>query len=356
MIPIAKPLIGKEEEEAVLEVLRTGMLTQGTFVAELEERFASFSDAKNAVATVNGTIALHLALKACGIGKGEEVITTPFTFMATASSILGAGGKPILVDIDPRTFNIDPVKVEAAITEKTKAIMPVHLYGLAADMDPLKEIAKKHDLQIIEDACQAHGASYKGRKVGALGDAGAFSFYPTKNMTTGEGGIVTTDSDELAEKMRMLRNHGQTATYQHTSLGFNYRMTNICGAIGVEQMKKLEHFTKRRKENGAYLNKHLADVEGIEIPHVPEGCVHVYHQYTLQSDRREEIMQKLEAGGVSTRIYYPKGVHQYDHLAYLKTHDLSMADRAARRVFSLPIHPSVTQENLELMVDIISKA
>jgi len=353
MIPIAKPLIGDEEEHAVIEVLRSGMLTHGEQVKKFEKRFADFVGTKYALATVNGTIALYLALKACGICRGDEVITTPFTFMATASSIIFAGATPVFVDINPETFNIDPHKIEVAITEKTKAIMPVHLYGQSTEMDRINEIAQKHGLKVIEDACQAHGAMFNGKKAGSLGDAGCFSFYPTKNMTTGEGGMITTNNEEIVEHISILRNHGQKEVYDHVSLGFNYRMTNIAAAIGIEQLKKLDFFNKRRRQNAHYLSKYLG--EHVETPKTFEQCFHVYHQYTVQTDARDTYMGALREGGVGTRIYYPKAIHQYEHMDYLKKHDLSHSERAARRVFSLPVHPEVKEEDLELMVDIIQK-
>ena len=353
MIPIAKPLIGDEEEHAVVEVLRSGMLTHGVQVEEFEKRFADFVGTKYALATVNGTIALYLALKACGIGRGDEVITTPFTFMATASSIIFAEATPVFVDIDPGTFNIDPHKIEAALTEKTKAIMPVHLYGQSAEMDRINEIAEKHDLNVIEDACQAHGAMYRGKKTGSLGDVGCFSFYPTKNMTTGEGGMITTNNEEIVEHISILRNHGQKDVYDHVSLGFNYRMTNIAAAIGIEQLKKLDWFNKQRRQNAHYLSRYLSD--HVEIPRTLEQCFHVYHQYTVQTDDRDRYMEALRDGGVGTRVYYPKAIHQYEHMNYLKKHDLTNSERTAGRVFSLPIHPEVNEEELDLMAGIIQK-
>jgi perosamine synthetase len=351
MIPIAKPLIGKEEEDAVLEVLRSGMLAQGKKVATFEKAFADFTESKHALTTVNGTVALYLALKGCGIGEGDEVITTPFTFMATATSIIFAGAKPVLVDIDPKTFNIDPAKIEGAITERTKGIMPVHLYGLSAEMDPIMEIAQKHDLKVIEDACQAHGAMYKGRKVGPIGDAGCFSFYPTKNMTTGEGGMITTNNDEVAEKMMLLRNHGQKGVYDHIAFGFNFRMTDIAASIGLSQVKKLDGFNARRRKSAAYLSKALSDY--VEVPYVPEHCHHIYHQYTLQSDEREKYMAAFKEAGVGCRVYYPTPIHKYKHMSHLAHADLGNAERAAERVFSLPVHPEVTKENLDHIISVM---
>lgn len=249
MIPIAKPNIGEEEKNAVMEVLESGMLAQGLKVKEFEERFAKYIGTKYAVATSNGTTALHIALLSSGIKKGDEVITTPFSFIASATSILFCNAVPVFADIKTKTFNINPNKIEKAITKKTKAIMVVHLYGQSSEMDRIKEIANKKKLSLIEDACQAHGAENNGKRVGSIGDIGCFSFYPTKNMTTGEGGMITTNDHVIAEKVRLLRDHGQKERYEHVIVGYNYRMTNIAAAIGIEQLQKLEQFNKKRREN-----------------------------------------------------------------------------------------------------------
>ena len=355
-IPIAKPLVGKDEKEAVLKVLDSGMLTQGKWVEEFEKRFANYVGTKYAVATVNGTIALYLALKACGIGRGDEVITTPFSFIATATSILFSGATPVFVDVDPATFNIEPEKIEDAITEKTKAIMPVHLYGQAVEMDKIKDLSEEYHLKIIEDACQAHGATYNGKKVGSFGEAGCFSFYPTKNMTTGEGGMVTTNDQELVERLHLLRNHGQQGLYEHVTLGSNYRMTNLAAAIGIEQLKKLDIFNKKRIENAKYLSEHLSHY--IKVPTILENCLHVFHQYTVQAENeaeRERLMLALKKAGVGTRIYYPKAIHQYEPMKDLKRKELPIAESLAKKVFSLPVHPAVNQEDLELIVEVIKK-
>ena len=247
-INIASPQIGKEEIKAVTDVMKSGMLAQGPRVAEFEEKFAKFIGTKYAVATSSGTTALEVALRAHGIKEGDEVITTPFTFIASANSILYTGARPVFVDIDPETFNIDPDLIEKAITKKTKAILPVHLYGSACDMTKIMQIAKKHHLDVIEDACQAHGAEWKNKKVGSFG-TGTFSLYPTKNMTTGEGGMITTNDKEVYEQALLIRAHGSKVKYYHDILGYNYRMTDIEGAIGIEQLKKLPKFNKARQAN-----------------------------------------------------------------------------------------------------------
>ena len=263
-VSIASPVIEKEEINAVIDVMKSGMIAQGPKVIEFEEEFAKYVGAKYGIATNSGTSALHVALLAAGIGEGDEVITTPFTFAATGNSILYTGARPVFVDIDPETFTIDPAKIEEAITDKTKAIMPVQLYGQAADMEPIMKIAKEHDLIVIEDAAQAHGAEYNGEKVGNLGDMACFSFYPTKNMTTSEGGMITTNSEEFAENAKVFRAHGSATKYHHDVLGYNFRMTDIAAAIGLEQLKKIDSFNEKRIANAKCLNEGLKDIEAIE--------------------------------------------------------------------------------------------
>ena len=355
MIPIASPPIGKEEKEAVLEVLDSGIIAQGPRVEEFEKEFADFIDAGYAVAVNSGTEALHMALLAMGIKEGDEVITTPFTFIATSNSVLYVGAKPVFADIDPETFNISPESVQGKISKRTRAILPVHLYGHPCDMDALDEIAEDHNLLVLEDACQAHGAEYKGKKVGGLGDAGVFSFYPTKNMTTSEGGMLTTDSKEIAEKAKILRNHGQTARYQHEFLGFNSRMTDIGAAIGLAQLKKLNEFNNKRIKNAGYLTKNLKDIEGITTPCVSGDVKHVYHQYTIKVEgNRDTIAGKLQEKGVGTGVYYPLPTHKqplYKRLGYADK--LPVAEDMAKKVLSLPVHPQVTKENLDYMIGVL---
>lgn len=354
MIPIAQPMIGEEEKQAVLEVLESGMLAQGPRVQAFEEAFARYCGVKYAVATSSGTTALHVALLAHGIGPGDEVITTPFTFIASANSILYVGARPVFVDIDPATFNICPDLLESAITPRTKAIMPVHLFGLPADMDPILEVAERHGLIVIEDACQSHGAEYKGKRVGSFG-TGCFSFYPTKNITTAEGGIITTDDEKIAEKCRVIRQHGMRRRYYHDELGFNFRMSDVHAAIGLAQLRKLEQFNEMRIANARYLSEHL---RGVGVPIVPEGRRHVFHQYTIRvpDGRRDAVVDGLRERGIGTAVYYPVPVHQqqfYKDMGY----DLVLpeAERAAQEVLSLPVHPGLSRADLEKIVDAVNE-
>jgi perosamine synthetase len=353
MIPIAKPILGDEEKRAVLEVLDSGVIAQGKKVAEFEENFAGYCKTKHAVAVNSGTAALHVALLAAGIKEGDEVITTPFSFIATGNSILFCGAKPVFADIDPKTYNISPESIADKITERTKAIMPVHLFGQPCDMDEINKIAVENDLVVIEDACQSHGAEYKERKVGSLGDAGCFSFYPTKNMTTSEGGMITTDDDGIAEMARIYRNHGQVKRYYHDYIGYNFRMTDICAAIGLEQLRKLDGFTEKRQGNAAYLDEGL---EKVATPFVASDRTHVYHQYTIAVENRDEFNTKLNDEGIGTGIYYPVPINEqeyYKALGYAS--DTPNASEAAKRMLSIPVHPSVSGKELDFIIGIINK-
>lgn len=359
MISIAKPTIDKVEINEVVSVLRSGELTQGRWVEEFERVFARFIHTKFAIATSNGTTALHLALLALNIGPGDEVITTPFTFIASTNAILYVGAKPVFVDIDPQTFNIDPDLIEEKITSKTKAILLVHLFGLPADMKKVLEIAKKHNLFVLEDAAQAHGAKIGNQSVGSFGDLAAFSFYPTKNMTTGEGGMVTTDDEVLAKKLRMLSNHGMEKRYHHDILGFNFRMTNIQAAIGIHQLRKLNGFNKKRIDNAQFLTKHLSAVEEILVPFIPSGFTHVFHQYTIfiRNGKRERVklIEFLNQNGIGNMVYYPIPVHKQKFMADISRElKLEVTERAAECVLSLPIHPQLTAKDLKTIVDLIN--
>jgi perosamine synthetase len=350
MINMAKPQIGEEEKKAVLEVLDSGIIAQGPRVKALEEAFAAMCGVKHAIATTSGTTALHTALLAHGIGAGDEVITSAFTFIASANSILYVGGRPVFVDIDPVTFNINPALIEAALTPHTKAILPIHLYGLPCDMDPIMAIAKKHNLIVIEDACQSHGAEYKGQKVGAFG-TGTFSLYPTKNMTSGEGGLITTNDAAIDEECRVVRQHGMRKRYYHDELGFNFRMTDIHAAIGLEQLKKLVQFNEIRQAHAEFLSAHL---KGVVVPYTPEGRTHVYHQYTVRvpGGKRDALRTYLQEHGVGSEVYYPVPIHQQtfyvQELGYHQS--LPETERAAQEVLSLPVHPGLSPADLETIV------
>lgn len=358
-VSIAKPIIGEEEIENVVEVLKSGMIAQGPKVAEFEEKFAKWVGAKYAVATNSGTAALHVTLLSCGIGPGDEVITTPFTFIATGNAIVYTGATPVFADIDLETYNIDPDTIEDLITDKTKAILPVQLYGQSADMDKIREIAKKHDLLVIEDAAQAHGAMYNDEKVGNMGDMACFSFYPTKNMTTSEGGMITTNNKELAEKARVFRAHGSNIKYKHDEIGYNFRSSDIAAAIGLAQLDKIDEFNEKRINNANYLNEGLKNVEGVITPASPENRKHVYHQYTIRVTKgnRDDWVDILTENGIGSGIHYPIPLYNqpiYKELGF--TGSAPNAELAADTVISLPVHPSLSKEDLDLVIEAVKDA
>ena len=350
MIPIAKPMMEKEEQQAVLEVLASGMLAQGPKVKAFEEAFAEMCGVRHAVATSSGTTALHVSLLAHGIGPGDKVITSSFTFISSANSILYVGARPVFVDIDPVTFNIDPAQIEAAITPRTRAIMPVHLFGLPCDMEAIMTLAKAHNLIVIEDACQSHGAEYNSQRAGSFG-TGCFSFYPTKNITSAEGGMITTDDEEIAENCRVMRQHGMRRRYYHDELGFNFRMTDIHAAIGLAQLQKLDRFNKARIANARYFSTHL---QGVSVPQVPQGRRHVFHQYTIRvpNGRRDALLEHLREQGIGTGVYYPVPVHQQTFYTQELGYDLSLpeTEQAAAEVLSLPVHPALSHKDRETIV------
>lgn len=353
MILIAKPQIDEAEIKAVSDVLRSGMIAQGQRVADFEEAFAEFCDVEHAVALNSGTAALHAALLAYDIGPGDEVITSPFSFVATANSVLFTGARPVFADIRPDTFNIDPELVAEKITPRTKAIMPVHLYGQSADMDALTDLADDHDLLLIEDACQAHGATYKGKKVGSFG-TGAFSFYPTKNMTTSEGGMLTTHSKDIADKVKMIRAHGSVQRYLHEMLGYNLRMTDICAAIGLVQLQKLEAYTKKRQANAEKLSHGLKGAKKIVCPTVKKECEHVFHQYTIRTTARDELAAHLNSNGIGTGVHYPLPIHMQPYYKGLGYKDsMPHSEKASREVLSLPVHPQLSNEDLDHIIKTI---
>lgn len=359
MIPIAKPFIGDEEIKEVESVLRSGFIAQGPKVAEFEEKFANYIGTRHAIATSSGTTALHVALLCAGIGEGDEVITTPFSFAATANTILYTGAKPVFVDIDPKTYNINPELIEEAVTDKTKAIMPVHLYGQPADMSNINKIAGKHNLKVIEDAAQAHGAVYNGINVGLWGDMACFSFYPTKNITTSEGGIITTNNNEFDHDARALRAHGESERYEHVILGYNFRMTDIAAAIGVVQLKRLDGFNNKRIENAEYLTEHVKYIDGIEPPFVQENVKHVFHQYTIRvaNGKRDELRDFLNNEGIGTGVHYPIPIYKqklYQDLGF--TANCPEAEKAASEVLSIPVNPALSAEDLGTIVSVLEDA
>ena len=351
MIPIAKPLLDEVEIDAVSNVLRSGMIAEGAQVAKFEEGFAEYIGVEHAVAVNSGTAALHAALLAHGIGAGDEVITTSFTFIATANSILFTGAKPVFADIEADTFNIDTNEILDKITSKTRALMPVHLYGHPAEMKAIMEIAEDHNLIVIEDACQAHGATYSGKKVGSFG-TGGFSFYPTKNMTTSEGGMITTDDKEVADRARMLRSHGSKQQYLHEMVGYNLRMTDISAAIGLVQLDKLDDFTSMRQKNAKILSDGLRDIDGIATPTIRNDCEHVFHQYTIRAEKRDELAATLNRASIGTGTYYPIPIHKQPVYRKLGYEDkLPECEKAAMETLSLPVHPDVSRDNLNDIIE-----
>lgn len=363
MIPISKPFVGEEEVNAVADVIRSGMIAQGPKVSEMETKFSQFCNIKHTIALNSGTAGLHTALNVIGIKHGDEVITTPFTFISTANTIVMQGAKPIFADIDEETFNINPEKIKEKITDKTKAIVTVDLYGHLCDYDKINETAKNNNLVVIEDSCQAIGAEYNGKKAGSFGDIGVFSFYATKNITCGEGGAITTDNDEYAENAKLFRQHGRSkmTAYEYTNLGYNYRMTDINAAMLLEQLKKIDFITKKRIENAEYLSKILGNIKGIKVPVIKEGHKHVFCQYTIKVDdfklSRDELIEHLKNKGINSAVYYPKPLHLCEHFEKLgyKEGDFPVAEKLSKQVLSLPVHPSLTREQLGQIVNAIQE-
>jgi dTDP-4-amino-4,6-dideoxygalactose transaminase len=349
-IPIAKPIIGADVRRAVNKVLRSGNLTQGPEVAAFEREFSQLVNERECVAVNSGTSALHLALLSLGIGAGDEVIIPSFTFAATANSVALTGAKPVFVDIDINTYNMDPNLIESAITPSTKAIQVVHLYGLPADMVKIVEIAKRHNLLIIEDAAQAHSASINGQPVGTFGDAAAFSFYPTKNMTSGEGGMIVFKDKEAARLARLYRNQGMEKRYQNEIVGFNLRMTDIHAAIGRVQLKHLLKWSKKRQDNAMKLSDQL---QNVITPIIPSGFSHVFHQYTIRvSKNRDSFADKLSKAGVGNSVYYPTQVHKLP--SFNSSLSLPQTQLATETVLSLPVHPSLTKRDLKRIVNSVN--
>lgn len=359
ILEISKPIIEKEEINAAVKVLKSGQLSQGPIVKKFEEEFAKYCGTKYAIALINGTATLHTILNGLGINENDEVITTPFTFISTPNSILMQKATVVFCDIEEKTFNIDPEKIEAKITKKTKAIMPVDLYGHMYDIKAIGMIAKKYNLKIIEDAAQAIAAEYNGSKAGSIGDAGSFSLYATKNLTAGLGGMITTNSKILMEKCKMFRHHGQPETqpYEYIDFGYNYRMMDLIAAIGIEQLKKINRFTEKRRKNAKLLTNGLSKIDGIIPPIEKIEFKHVYHQYTVRITKnfkitRDEFIRYMGKNGIVCRIYYPKPLHLYPHLEKKGYHmgDFPVAEKLASEVVSIPVHPLITEADIEYII------
>jgi len=346
----------------VKEVLESGILASGPRTKQFEKEFAEYIGVKHAVAVTNGTIALDVSLKALKLGPGDEVITSAFSFVSSGNCILFQRAKPVFADIDPRTFNIDPADAAKKITAKTKALIPVHMFGQPANMDALKEIAEDKGIALVEDAAQAHGAEYKGQKAGSIGDMGCFSFYATKNMTAGEGGMITTSDAELARKARLLINHGQSQKYHHDTLGYNYRITELCAAIGSVQLKKLDEFNTKRRENAQLLTQGIRKFTGLTVPHVDKGVKHVFHQYVVRVEDnyprgRDELADRLAERGVGVAVHYPIPIYRqplYQKLGYEGTACPNTED-TCMRVLSLPVHPLVDGKDIEYILDVLKE-
>lgn len=362
MIPIAKIIVTAADIKSVVDVLKSGHLVQGAKVAILEKNFAELCKTKYAVALNSGTAALHTTLYACGVEAGDEVITTPFTFVATANAILMVGAKPIFVDIDEKTFNIDPAKIEAAVTKKTKAIIAVNMYGQPADYDAINAIAKKYHLFVIEDAAQSVNASYKKKKSGNLSNAGCFSLYASKNIMSAEGGIITTNDKRIYEKAKLFRHHGQSEKkgYDYADLGFNYRMTDILATLAISQLNKVENITRKRQKNARFYDRALQKMREVRLPLIQNNRTHVYHQYTLRIKQnakmnRNELKIYLEKKGIQTNIYYPIPLYRFQHLSISGAvpAQFPVTEKVVKEVLSIPIHPYLNKEELDYITDTI---
>lgn len=359
-ISIAKPNFGGEEEVAVKEVLDSGILVSGPKTKLFEKEFAQYLGVKHSIAVTNGTVALDVALKLLKIGPGDEVITSAFSFIASSNCILFQNAKPVFADIDPRTFNIDPSDIVEKITSKTKALIPVHIFGQPANMEVLKEIAEDNNLILVEDAAQAHGAEYKGQRAGSIGDVACFSFYATKNMTTGEGGIIATNDSELANRARLLINHGQSRKYRHEFLGYNYRMTELSAALGLVQLKKLDSFNNKRIMNAALLDNGIRRLVGLTVPHVIRDVKHIFHQYVIRIEdnyplERDKLVDHFVQHGVGVAIHYPLPIYKQP-LYIRKGYGMTICpnvEEACRHVLSLPVHPLVNKDDINYMVEIL---
>lgn len=361
-INISKIMLDNAEINAILQVLKSGQLTQGEKVLEFEELFAKYIGVKYTVAVNSGTAALHCACWAVGLKEGDEVITSPFTFAASANCILMCGAKVIFTDIEEETFNIDPYSIKQKITKNTKAIIPIDLYGQPYKFDETNKIAKENNLTIIEDACQAIGAGYQQLKTGKLGKVGCFSFYATKNLMTGEGGMLVTDDKNIADKARLFRNHGQKERqrYQYLALGFNYRMKETEAVLGIEQLKKIDQLNKMRINNANFLLNNLKNIKGLILPEIIKGNYHVFHQFTIRITKdfkitRDQFIVYLKSKNINCGIYYPQPIHLSPHFkkyGYQKG-DFPVAEKISQEVVSIPVHPYLTKKDLDYIVKTI---
>ncbi|MDQ7824789.1 MAG: DegT/DnrJ/EryC1/StrS family aminotransferase [Candidatus Eremiobacteraeota bacterium] len=361
MIPIAKPIISEREKQLVMEVLDSGVLAAGEKVREFEAQFSQYIGSPFGIAASSGTTALHMALLACGIKAGDKVVTTPFSFIATANSVLYCGAKPVFCDIDRNTYNISvPALRELLKKERDiKALLIVHLFGLSCDMDALMELVREHNLILIEDCAQAHGAAFRGKKAGSFGHASIFSFYPTKNITSGEGGMVLTSREEVARAAELLRNHGMPREYEHSIIGYNYRMTNIAAAIGIGQLERIGELIEKRRSNARFLDGHLKGIPGIETPSVPhEEYFHVYNQYTVKVPHgRAGLIQHLKEKGIGHKIFYPTIIPDQPLYREMGFHgdSLPVSRACASQVLSLPVHPALSGDDLERIVSTVGE-
>jgi dTDP-4-amino-4,6-dideoxygalactose transaminase len=364
MIPINAPQIDEREIKMVTEVLKSGILTarvgSSSMVASFEQAYARFVEAKHAVAVNSGTAALHMTLSASGVTQDDEVILPSFTFVATAEAVALCGAKPVCVDINPQTYNIDPEKFRKAINAKSRAVIPVDLYGLPADMQAIGKIAEEHNLAVIEDAAQAHGAAYRGKLPGYFADMACWSFYASKNMTTGEGGMITTNNDEYAEALRCMRTHGEKGEYVSYMLGHNYRMPEIAAAMGLAQLEKLPAFLEKRRRNAQRLTEKLSRVERLTLPMEPRGYKHSWYLYTVRlqgSDRaeRDKAVKELRKRGIGATVYYGTPIHLMPYYRQFAQYSLPEAEKASEQVFSLPVHPGVTLQETNYIADSVTE-
>ncbi len=356
-VSLAEPDIGEEEAQAVYEVVRSGWINEGKKVREFEEVFAAYIGSKYAIATFNGTVGLHLMLLAYGIGSGDEVIVPSLTFISTVTSVMHVGAKPVFAEINPLTFNLDPDDIEYRITNRTKAIIPVHYGGQPADMIPILEIAEKYQLHVFEDAAEAHGAEYASKKVGIFGHAAMFSFTPTKNITTGEGGMITTNDLEIAKNIRLFKNHGQDFQYHHVAIGYNYRMTEMQAALGLKQLQKLDRIIAKKRKNAKFLSTEISQINGLSPPFMGKNRKHTYMLYTISIEpeqiklSRDEILHALKTRGIEAKIYFPP-VHLQPVFRKLGCQEgmLPITEKVCKNILSLPFHSKLNQEHLWYMV------